>query len=158
METRCEALSALLIGLRNESIDDFADLFYSVAGDAGVTFVFAESYYDYMNPDLLIERIAHLRDETGVSEALLVEGILARIAQWLYEEPARSRRQFRHNQLQMKMRDDLPESIAALNEQVCERLLSEAYEKRIQAMRERFELEKAQRFSESKRLAWEEKE
>ncbi len=158
MMSRCEALSALLIGLRNESIDDFADLFYSVASDAGVTFDHAESYFDFMDPDALVARIVYLRDEVGVSETLLIDGILSRVETWLFDEAARSRRQFRHNRRVLERRELLPESVAALNEQVCDRLLSEAYEKRIRAMRERFILEKAQRFSESQRLTWEERE
>lgn len=149
-----QALETLLICLRNESPDDFADLFYSVASEVGVDFSQAGSYMDFMDVALLSEQLQHLYEENGLSPLWMVSGVLARVARWLSDEPSRARRQWRHNDAELR-RNELPQALRQLSEETNVRLMSAAQERHIMAMRDRFYLERARLFSEQCFLRWE---
>lgn len=153
--TPFEALEALLVGVRNESPEDFADLFYAVAYEVGVDFSEAEVLTDFMEPERLTERLEFLTREAGFSPLFLVSGLLDRIEAWLGHEATRSRRQWRSLQGELG-REDLPASVKAKAESAAARLLSEDFERRLRLMRERYRLEKAKLFTESHWLLWEE--
>lgn len=48
-----KALEDLLLAVRNESPDDFADFFYATAYDLGTDFDDAEDYFAFMDPERL---------------------------------------------------------------------------------------------------------
>ncbi len=149
-----QTLETLLICLRNESPDDFADLFYSVGTEVGVDFSQAETYMDFMDVTRLSEQLQYLYDKENLSPLWMVSGVLARVARWLSDEPSRARRQWRHNDAELRS-GELPRSLRQLSEETNIRLMSAAQERHIMAMRDRFHLERARLFSEKRLLEWE---
>lgn len=70
-----KALEDLLLAVRNESPDDFADFFYATAYDLGTDFDDAEDYFAFMDPERLSKRLADLL-AAGIDEGFLVQATL----------------------------------------------------------------------------------
>lgn len=157
MNTPLEQLEQLLSRVRNESPEDFADLFYAVAYEVGVDFSDATTLMDFMAPERLSEQLHMLHQQQGLSMLFLVSGVLARTEVWLSYEATRSRRQWRALQADLA-KEYLPSNVKETAAKAAERLLSKSFEERLRAMRERYHIEKAKLFTESHWLQWEEEE
>lgn len=148
------ALVALLNDLRMEDIDTFADTFYLLAGDLGVSFDDAGCFYDLVDTDRLLARMNALVD-LGVDEGFLVLSVLRRFEQYVLEAPERAFRAVIRNQEDLSANPDgKPDVLLNLAKKTNARLLSvEAYE-RMMAFQTFYIAAKQARFSPAQLAAW----
>ncbi|MFM9413000.1 hypothetical protein ACKQTC_01235 [Peptococcus simiae] len=143
--TAIKELEDLLLAVRNESPDDFADFFYATASDIGTNFDDAESYFDFMEPARLTARLTDLV-AAGIDETFLVQAMLDHMGRWLADEPRRARRQWRHNRAQLAD-PALPKQVREMTQETLGRLTAEKEEENWLRLTARFEKERADRFS-----------
>lgn len=153
--TRTEAMVKLLNALREEDIDTFANLYYLLAGDVGLSFDMAACFYDFVDTDRLAVRIDELK-KAGIREDFLVDSLLYRMQCYVEALPERALAAVRKNISDIEENPSgKPDVLLNLAKKTNARLLSaEEAEKQLR-FRDAFMSQKTKYFSHAQMTEWE---
>lgn len=153
--TRTEALITLLNVLREDDIDTFADLYYLLAGDVGVSFDMAGCFYDLVDTEKLKVRIDELTD-AGLREEFLIASLLDRLQFYIENLHQQALTAVRNNNQDLQDNPmNKPDVILNLARKTNDRLLSSEQEAKRLRFHDAFLTQKNRHFGKVQVAEWE---